>query len=236
MVSVRFGSQAHRDFIKDYRRQQKIYSPEKCLEELISFMKKVPKGEPIAEKIAMESIIRCDSRGGMLTNRRFFLDYLEAITETDNPGHNPGNPGNPETGKYLWKGKEYTHLPHQLEVDTGRGVLYLHNLLTGETILRVCQIPDDIIGMFEIGTVVIDLVHTSAKHGGKGSKTIQEPTFLNITGNSFVITNEGGQIFFEFKEVPAHLIKNLRLGDSVDITLGITGRTPKVALIGNSDG
>lgn len=90
--SARFGSKAHRDFIKDYRRQQKIYTPEQCIQELIDFMKKVVKGEPIAEKIAMESIIRCDSREGMLTNRRFFKDYLEETTgePRGNPGHNPG--------------------------------------------------------------------------------------------------------------------------------------------------
>ncbi len=79
MVSARFGSKEHRDFIKDHRRQQQIYSPEQCLQELISFMKSVVKGEPIAEKIAMDSIVRCDTREGMLTNRLVFKDYQEAV-------------------------------------------------------------------------------------------------------------------------------------------------------------
>ncbi len=78
MTSFRFGSKPHRDFIQSHR-QQKIYSSESCLDEIIAFMKAVVKGEHLAEKIAMEAIVRCDSREGMLTNRRFFRDYLEAV-------------------------------------------------------------------------------------------------------------------------------------------------------------
>ena len=142
------------------------------------------------------------------------------------------------TGKYLWKGVEYTNLPHQLEVDTSRGVIYLHNLLMGQTVLRVCRVPDDIIRMFEMGTVVIDLVRTPIRHGGGAGKVIKkEPVFLSISGaqqlltgtlpsgpGSFTIVDEAGQVYFEFRNVPERLIKDLWFGNFVDITLGHTGR------------
>jgi len=141
------------------------------------------------------------------------------------------------TGKYLWKGTEYTHIPRQLEVDTGRGVVYLHNLLSGRTDLRVCRVPDDIIRMFEVGTVVIDLVHTPVRRGGKAGRIIKkEPVFLEISGaqellagelpgpGEFSITDEAGLVYFEFKNVPANLIEGLWFGNFVDITLGYTGR------------
>ena len=50
-----------------------------------------------------------------------------------------------KTGKYLWKGIEYSHVPYQLEVDTSRGVLYLHSLVTGDTRLRTCRIHEELI-------------------------------------------------------------------------------------------
>jgi len=141
------------------------------------------------------------------------------------------------TGKYLWKGVEYAHAPHELEVDISRGVIYLHNLVMGGTVLRVCRVPDDIIRMFEIGTVVIDLVRTPIRHGGKGGRIIKKsPVFLSISGSeqiltgvlpdtgSFSIADEAGQIYFEFKNVPGRLLKDLWYGEFVDITLGVTGR------------
>ncbi len=158
-------------------------------------------------------------------------------------GLTKGNGGGKEfehwmaTGKYLWKGIEYTKVPHQLEVDTNRGVLYLHNLMSGITALRVCQVPDDLIRLFEVGTVVIDLVSTPVRRGGKAGKIIKkEPAFLDISGaqellvgefpgpGGFSIIDEAGLVYFEFKSVPANLIKDLWTGKFVDITLGYTGR------------
>lgn len=155
-----------------------------------------------------------------------------------------GNDGGPvfehflATGKYLWKGVEYANVPHQLEVDTNRGVLYLHNLMSGITALRVCRVPDDLIRLFEVGTVVIDLMHSPVRRGGKAGKIIKkEPAFLDISGaqellagelpgpGGFSIVDEAGLVYFEFKNVPANLIKDLWLGNFVDITLGYTGRT-----------
>ncbi|GAI86640.1 unnamed protein product [marine sediment metagenome] len=136
------------------------------------------------------------------------------------------------TGKYLWKGKEYNKPPHQLEIDVSRGVIYLHNLLTGKTFLRVCRIPDDMIRLFEVGVVVIDLLHSPIRRGGKGGKIIKkEPTFLIISGGQellagrlpgpgeFKIVDETDSAYFEFRNVPANLIRDLWFGEFVDITL-----------------
>lgn len=146
------------------------------------------------------------------------------------------------TGKYLWKGVEYNSLPFQLEVDTGRGVIYLHNLMSGQTALRVCRIPDDIIRLFETGTVAIHLVRTPARKMGEVSKSgkiiKKEPVFLDISGaqiilagrppgpGEFSIADEAGLVFFEFENIPANLVRDLWIGKFVDITLGYTGRTP----------
>ncbi len=146
-------------------------------------------------------------------------------------GLTKGNGGGKEyeyflaTGKYLWNNTEYTDPPHQLEVDTGRGVIYLHNLMSGKTALRVCRVPDDLIRLFETGTVVIDLVHTPVRRGGgAGRATKKEPVFLAIKTDEFDIIDEAGLIHFTFKGVPSNLISNLWLGEFVDITLGHTGR------------
>lgn len=137
------------------------------------------------------------------------------------------------TGKYLYKGVEYADVPHQLEVDTGRGVLYLHNLLMeGQTVLRVCRIPGDVLQVFAggIGTVSIHLKTTATGRGIPRGKIIKkQPVFLNIPGSfpevggEFSIVNEAGQIFFEFGDVPGELMKALWRGDFADITLGYTG-------------
>lgn len=142
------------------------------------------------------------------------------------------------TGEYLYKGVEYSKPPHQLEVDTGRGVLYLHNLMSGQTALRVCQIPDDLVRLFEVGTVVIDLIHTPVRHGGESGKIVKkEPVFMSISGTEellarqplspggFTIEDEASLVYFEFRNVPGNLLDGLWRGNFVDITLGYTGRT-----------
>ena len=142
-----------------------------------------------------------------------------------------------QTGKYLYKGKEYDHVPYQMEVDTSRGVIYLHNLMSGITALRVCRIPDDMIRLFDVGAVVIDLAHSPVRRGGKSGKVVKKaPTFISISGaqellageppgpGGFSITDEADLVYFEFRNVPANLINDLWFGNFVDITLGHTGR------------
>lgn len=118
--------------------------------------------------------------------------------------------------------------PHQLEVDTGRGVLYVHSLLRGVTALRVCRIPDESVRLFasEDGIVVIDLrgySHRLEPHL-KGRTIKKEPVFFDIREDSFTVRSQAGVTLFEFKNVPLRLINDLRLGDFVDITLGYTGK------------
>ncbi len=141
------------------------------------------------------------------------------------------------TGKYLWKGREYDKVPRELEVDKRRGVIYLHNLMSGKINLRVRRIPDDLIHLFKIGTVIINLKLTPLRRGGANGRSIKiSPVFLSISGaeellagkfpgtGDFTIENKEGQAYFEFRNVPGNLIKDLWLGNFVDITLGYTGR------------
>jgi len=141
-----------------------------------------------------------------------------------------------KTGKYLYKGVEYTDVPHELEVDLGRGVLYLHNLIAGTTVLRVCRIPRDTITLVTIGTPVIDLINSPSGGRNTAGKVIKrKPAFLEISGSesmmdmrvpptgSFQINNEAGQSYFDFKNVPGNLLYDLWMGKFVDITMGYTG-------------
>jgi len=140
-----------------------------------------------------------------------------------------------KTHMYLYKGVEYTNAPHELEIDTSRGVIYLHNLMDGKTVLRVCRIPDDLIHLTNIGTITIDLIRTPSRHGHTPGKIIKKsPTFLNLSGaekmmdlqtpeaGRFSINDESGMILVEFWSVPGRLLKDLWFGNFVDITLGYT--------------
>lgn len=132
----------------------------------------------------------------------------------------------PPLPSFLLKGVEYTELPYQLEVDTSRGVLYLHNPRTGQSVLRICRIPDDLIRVFgrDFGTVIIDLKETPVRIGGNvRGRTIKiEPAFLYVDPSNFTI--EDGGMHLEVNNVPESLIKDLQAGRFVDITLGFTGR------------
>ena len=52
----------------------------------------------------------------------------------------------------------------------------------------------------------------------------KEPVFLDLGEGSFTIEDESGMVFFEFRQVPDHLIQDLFTGQFVDITIGHTGR------------
>lgn len=140
-----------------------------------------------------------------------------------------------ETGKYIYKGIEYTDVPHELEIDTNREVIYLHNLMDGRTVIRVCRIPDNLIHLVNVGTIVIDLVRTPSRHGHTPGKVAKKsPTFLNLSGEErmldlqtpetgrFSINDESGMILVEFLNVPGRLLKDLWFGKFADITLGFT--------------
>lgn len=134
------------------------------------------------------------------------------------------------TGNYLYKGKEYLAPPHQLEVDTQRGVLYLHNLLSGMTVLRVCRIPGDILDVFmsRVGSTTISLLYTHTGGGiPRGRIVKREPVFLSFppdVSTSFDINDVDVRTIFSFRDVPYKLVNDLLMGGVVDITLGITGR------------
>lgn len=155
-----------------------------------------------------------------------------------------------EAGKYYWQGVYFDSPPHQLEVDLGRGVLYMHSYLTGATALRVCRIPGRVlwqflagVGIFAPGVPVIDLQTTTPDALGEstGLKGIVKrevalfdlPEYTN-GGGRFVITGweslediyrgEVSREFFVFTSVPLHIVKQLWFGEFADITIGFTGR------------
>jgi hypothetical protein len=142
-----------------------------------------------------------------------------------------------KTGRYLYKGVEYTDPPHQLEIDTGRGVMYLHNVIMATTILRVCRLndtarnaPSDLI------CLVIDLVNSPYSNKRTSGRTVKKfPVFLKISGvesimdmkvppnGDFQIVDKTGGECYDFKNVPGQLLYDLWVGKFVDIIMGYTG-------------
>lgn len=150
------------------------------------------------------------------------------------------------TGKYLYEGVEYNHPPHQIEVDVGRGVLYIHSLMIGKTVLRICRIPD--IVMIE-GLVYLPKHFWSMSLGlkttpsGKGMSghplwrrghvmvVKKEPVFFVLPdffqmaeGGSFSVADEAGSVVLTVDDVPVRIMKSLWLGEFADITIGVTRR------------
>ena len=138
----------------------------------------------------------------------------------------------PPIPRFLFKGVEYISPPYELEVDPGRGVLYLHSLQTGLTVLRICKIPEEVWKDFgkEGYPVSIDLLYTQPKtspqiHRGKIIK--RSPVFLefdprHLTEFTIIISDYEG-IWIDVLNVPEDLVKTLERGEFVDITLGYTG-------------
>ena len=138
----------------------------------------------------------------------------------------------PPIPKFMFKGKEYVSPPYELEADPGRGVLYLHSLKTGITVLRICRIPKEIWDVFmrEGEPSTIDLLHAQPRvsvREDKGRVIRRSPVFLDIdpnyTGFSINISDYEG-IWTEVMNVPSDLVRTLERGEFVDITLGVTGR------------
>lgn len=139
------------------------------------------------------------------------------------------------TQGYPYEGIEYIKPPHQLEVDTDRGVLYMHDLTAGQTVLRVCRIADHILVGFynELGTVQLPLRSVIPRiRGVEERKGVlkKEPTFINLpdhwdsNNGLFTIETEAGAVMFEFYNVPDRVMKSLLAGEFTDITIGVTGR------------
>lgn len=129
---------------------------------------------------------------------------------------------------YTFKGPEYTSKPLELELDTGRGVLYLHDTTTGITILRVCRIPrKSILRWMMIGSVSIDLsTIEEGAESAEGPIRKESPVFLEISkaGEYFIVVDEAGAIIFEVLNVPEHLLESLDRYEFTDITCGYTGK------------
>lgn len=126
-------------------------------------------------------------------------------------------------------------VPLQLEVDINRGVLYLHSLLTGQTLLRVCRIPNDLMQLFASGMVaiVIDLKRIPMRKEGPSThrRTVKtDPVYLSLPDSTvgdagkLFIKDSMGRTHFEFTSVPDYVMKQLWTNQFADITIGVTGR------------
>lgn len=125
--------------------------------------------------------------------------------------------------------------PLQLEVNVNKGVLYLHSLLTGQTLLRVCRIPDDLMQLFASGMVVIviDLRRVPVRREGPSRRrqTIKtDPVYLSIPDwaeenfGEFSVIDSMDRTHFKFTSVPLNIMMQLWFGQFADITIGVTGR------------
>jgi len=142
------------------------------------------------------------------------------------PWEGPPVPG------FLFKRVEYISPPYELEIDPTRGVLYLHDLKTGISLLRICRIPEEVLKDFgkEGEPLIIDLLYTQPKvspQASKGRAIKRSPVFLDISSGytefSIIVSDYEG-IWIEVLNVPESLVKTLERGEFVDLTLGVTGR------------
>lgn len=149
-----------------------------------------------------------------------------------------------EPKKYHWQGVNFDSPPHQLEVNLSRGILYMHNCLTGVTSLRVCRIPRRELQEFlvpALGAPVIDLglVIPGPPGGVTGLRGVErrEIALLDLPeytdgGGRFAIIGwnklediyrgEVSKEFFVFTSVPVRVVTKLWMGEFTDITLGVT--------------
>ena len=125
----------------------------------------------------------------------------------------------------------------QLEINVNRGVIYVHSLLTGQTVLRVCRIPDDLMQLFWSGMVSlqIDLKRTPTRREGCSmrrniAKTdpvcIKTPDSVQGDVGGFSIVDSMGRTLIEFTSVPMSVMLKLWTEQFVDITIGYTGVNP----------
>ena len=116
---------------------------------------------------------------------------------------------------------DYTQTPYNLEVQTARGVLYLHTL-DGRTLLRICRIPASSLETLpHIAT--IDLATTLPGRGLTRTRTItKSPVFLNLGPSDLLVESEAGEILLEVTSVPKRQINSLQREEFTDITIGHT--------------
>ncbi len=127
---------------------------------------------------------------------------------------------------YEYKGVQYISRHLEYELDTGRGVLYLHDLTIGMSVLRICRIPDGAVDMMLSGTAELDLATTTPRSEsiiGEGKVRIA-PVFLEVSEESFIVVKETGGILLEVKGVPENILATLREYKFSDITIGWTRR------------
>jgi len=128
--------------------------------------------------------------------------------------------------QYIYRGTEYRDKPYELEVDTGRGVIYLHEPMTGATVLRICRVPEEVTDtILGGGTGDLVLSYAVPRIGYVGGRVIRKsPVFLAFEDPEWIrIEDESGQVLLDVRGIPPGMSSGLRLGKFTDITVGVTG-------------
>lgn len=140
---------------------------------------------------------------------------------------NPGNPG--KEPQYPHKGPGYTAPPLELESHTNRGVVYLHNLATGQSTLRICRVPENVMERIPRYGAELDLSTATPRLGLTEGRTYKKsPVFLSMDrpSKSFMVVTEAGEGILTVKAVPTRLLDTLDKLEFTDITVGISGYIP----------
>jgi len=131
----------------------------------------------------------------------------------------------PPIPSFLWKEIEYTSPPLELEADISRGVLYLHDLRTGITLLRICRIPEEVMAKVPTYGAVLDLAiaHPRVKTI-RGKRFKKSPVFLDIykEDNRFSIMVDDWDTVISVENVPMDYLGSLEKSKFTDITVGVT--------------
>ena len=124
--------------------------------------------------------------------------------------------------------EEYIAQPYTLRLDAARGVLYVDNTTDGNTVVRICRIPEEVReriprygAVLDLQTAVPSLRVSTARDWKKA------PVFIEVETDSFFVTTESGEIILEVLGVPRQEIRTLENREFTDIATGFTGRTER---------
>lgn len=150
------------------------------------------------------------------------------MTEWEKRQYEKAGQGSPNTGLFKFGEVEYVGRSLMLRLDAARGVLYVDNATTGETVLRICRIPERVTQRIPHYGAVLDL-QTAEPYIARVSRAREwkkAPVFLTIEAMSrfFLIETESGKIMLEVRSLPLETIRTLENREFTDITTGYTGR------------
>lgn len=148
-----------------------------------------------------------------------------------------------KTGKYLYKGIEYSKPPSKMVVDAKNGTIEVGSVFQSTPSIIIHRVPDHILFTYEIynGKMVIDLDNTPYRGSIPSSKDTlnwklehKEPLFyawdvplhevLYSDTNVFGLVDRKNRHILVVQNVPSDIIRSVFTGTFTQITLGMTGR------------